>query len=138
MNEKLLIKALMRTSPVEMKISNQLQPDVNALYSPQDKTIFVRQGMSGSEIFRALTQEISKARADKGGDLTENSFATASVSYMICRRNGIEPLAAPTGTPFKDMEAKDVRAVLKGIRDEANNMTAMMEKTLHPKSREER
>lgn len=137
-DEKLLIKALMRTSPVEMKISNQLQPDVNAMYSQQDKTIFVRQGMSGKDIFRALAQEIVKARADKGGDLAASSFAIQSVSYMICKRNGIDPPASPSGTPFKDMEAKDVRAVLKGIRDEANNMSAVMEKTLHPKSREER
>lgn len=137
-DEKLLIKALMRTSPVEMKISNQLQPDVNALYSPQEKTIFVRQGMTGAEIFRALAQEITKARSDQGGDLSENSFAYASVAYMICRRSGIEPPAAPTSTPFKEMDAKDVRAVLKSIREEANNMSAVMEKTLHPKSREDR
>ena len=137
-DEKLLIKALMRTSPVEMKISNQLQPDVNAMYSQQDKTIFVRQGMSGMDIFRALAKEIVKARADKGGDLAASSFAIQSVSYMICKRNGIEPLSAPVGTPFKDMEAKDVRTVLKGIRDEANNMSTVMEKTLHPKSRGER
>ena len=137
-DEKRLIKALMRTSPVEMKISNQLQPDVNALYSPQENAIFVRQGMTGSEIFKALAHEIIRARADKGNSHMSHSFAVCCVAYMVCKRSGIEPPELPKEYPLNGAEPKDVRKALKAIRDEANSISGEMEKTLRPKSRDER
>ena len=137
-DEKRLIKALMRTSPVEMRISNQLSPDLNAMYSPQDKAIYVRQGMSGADIFNALAREIILARSDKGDGHTAQRFAVSCVAYMVCKRSGIEPLPIQEENPIKDMEPKDIRKAMKIVRDEANSITGEMEKTLRPKSRDER
>lgn len=136
-DEKLLIKALTKTSPVKMLIDNDLPEGVNAKFSPESGTIGVRQGMTGSEIFRALSQEIIKARA-AADDRPTGTFETAAVCYLLCRRHHIDPPALPDKTPFEGIEPKDVRAMLKGIRDEANNMSAVMSRTLSPKNRDAR
>ena len=137
-DEKRLIKALMRTSPVEMRINNQLSPDLNAMYSPQDKAIYVRQGMNGADIFKAVTREIILARSDKGDGHMAQRFAVSCVAYMVCKRSGIEPLPIQEENPMKDMDPKDIRKAMKIVRDEANSITGEMEKTLRPKSRDER
>lgn len=137
-DEKRLIKALMRTSPVEIRINNQLSPDLNAMYSPQDKAIYVRQGMNGADIFKAVAREIILARSDKGDGHMAQRFAVSCVAYMVCKRSGIEPLPIQEENPMKDMDPKDIRKAMKIVRDEANSITGEMEKTLRPKSRDER
>ena len=138
-DEKKLIRALMKTSPVPICISNELPQDVNAAYVPQQKSILVRQGLPGNEIFKALSQEICYARLDKGGSTrTQNAFAVACVSYLLCKRNGIEPDKVTDQGAFDAKQPKEIRAMLKTIRDEANTMSDVMEKALSNRDRDAR
>ena len=134
---KKLIKALTKTSPVEMRIDNALPEGIDARFSPETKVISVRQGMTGDEIFRALSQEITKARAAVEDKQTD-SFAVAAVAYILCKRNDVSPPALPEKSPFENKEPKEIRAALKGIREEANNMSAVINKALEPKSKDAR
>ena len=134
---KKLIKALTKTSPVEMRIDNTLPEGTDARFSPETKVISVRQGMTGDEIFRALSQEISKARAAVEDKQTD-SFAIAAVAYILCKRCDVSPPALPEKSPFENKEPKEIRAALKGIREEANNMSAVINKALEPKSKDAR
>ena len=136
-SEKLLIKSLMKTSPVPILISNMLNPETNAMYSPQEDTIFVRQGLSGDEIFRSLVHEIAKARAVKDGIDTKSIYVDC-VAYITCKRNGVECDTVPDTAGFGNLEPKDTQKFLKAVRDETNSMTAVMEKILHPKERDAR
>lgn len=138
-DERKLIRALLKASPVTAEISNELPPDVNAVYVAQKKTIYVRQGLPGADIFRALSVEIAHARLDKDGATRDgNAFTAVCISYLLCKRNGIEPGQVPDTKAFEDKEPKEVRAVLKAVRDEANNMSAVMEKALTNRDREAR
>ncbi len=134
---KKLIKALTKTSPVEMRIDNTLPEGTDARFSPETKVISVRQGMTGDEIFCALSQEITKARAAVEDKQTD-SFAVAAVAYILCKRCDVSPPALPEKSPFENKEPKEIRAALKGIRDEANNMSAVISKALEPKSKDAR
>lgn len=136
-NDKTLIKALTKTSPVPIQIDNGLPEGIGAKYSPETKTISIRQGMTKDEIFRALTPEIVKARADMG-DRQTSGFEISAAAYILCRRNNIDSPVLPDAKTFEGKEAKEIRGVLKTVRDEANNMSSVMEKVLQPKDRGER
>lgn len=138
-DDRKLVRALMKTSPVQVEISNDLPQNENAVYSSQQKTIFVRQGLPGPDIFRALSREIAHARLDKGGTTRDgNAFAADCISYLLCKRNGVEPAQVPDTKPLEGKEAKETRGILKGVRDEANGMSAVMEKALINRDRDAR
>lgn len=134
---KKAVKALMKTSPVPVNISNDLSADVKAMYSPENKAILIRQGMDGDDIFRALSFEIAMARTDNGSFNRENSETHAyCVSYIVCKRNNIEPLKPEVNMkPFDGKDTKSIRAELSKVRDEANNMDSVIEKALEPKDK---
>lgn len=134
---KKLVKALIKNSPVPINISENVPEDMNAVYSPESKAILIRQGMDGDEIFRALSYEISMARADKGDFSREaNADKAYCVSYILCKRNNIEPQTADSGfKPFDGKETKDIRSALGSVRDEANNIASVIEKALEPKDK---
>lgn len=127
-DEKQLVKALNRTSPVQVQISENVPQGKNAVYNSQDKTIYIRQGMNGTDIFRALATEI--ARAKIGSD-----FKSACVAFIVCKRYGIEPMP-PIGK-FEVDDAKSIRAELKDIRDNAGDIITTMAKSLEAKAKSE-
>ena len=136
-DEKKLVKALTKTSPVKLVIDNDLPENVNARFSPEAGNISVRQGLTGDEIFKALTQEIEKART-ASADRQCGSFEAVAVSFILCQRYDVPPPSLPEENPFEGKEPKDVRRMLKDIRDEANNMSAVMDKALESKNRDAR
>ncbi len=135
-NERVLVRALSRTSPVPIEISDVLPIEASAVYQPDRKRILVRQGMPGDEILRSLSREIAHARLDKGNYSRENcSLAAYGISFMVCRRIGVEPyLINEKDELFKDVKAKDVRKQLGEMRTEANSMTSTIKKTLEAKN----
>lgn len=136
---KKLVKALVKTSPVPMKISEEIPEGMNASYNPENKVIFVRQGLEGADVFRALSVEIAFAKTDQGSfSRKDNAFQAYCVSYMVCRRSGIEPPAGKPMQPFNGKEAKEIRSELGKIRDEANSISSVIQKQLEPKSKDAR
>ncbi len=135
-NEKLLVKALVKTSPVPIEISSALPIEASAVYQSDRKRILVRQGMPGDEILRSLSREIAHARIDKGDYSRENcSLAAYGISFMVCRRIGVEPYPiSDKDELFKDVKPKDVRKQLGEMRTEANSMVSTIEKTLEAKN----
>ncbi len=134
---KKLVKALIKTSPVPVNISENVPEGMNAFYSPESKAILIRQGMEGNDIFRALSYEISMARADNGDFSREaNANKAYCVSYILCKRSGVEPQKADSGfKPFDGSDTKTIRAELGKIRDETNNISSVIEKALEPKDK---
>lgn len=127
-DEKQLVKSLNRTSPVQVRISDGLPDGQKARYVPEDKLILIRQGMDGSDIFRSLSLEIARAK-------TGSDFKAACVSYILCKRYGVEPI--PPGPQLDGKDAKAVRAELKDIRDTAGDIITSMSKALEAKSKNE-
>lgn len=129
-DDRLLLKALMNNAPCRFGISNELPEGVNVAYQPKTGTIMVRQGLDAPTIFRGLAQELARAHMDRGGITCESpDFAAYSVSYMLCKRNGVSVEGfsfehMPEG--YGQMDAKALRAEAATIRDVAGEITADM------------
>lgn len=129
-DERLLLKALMNNAPCRFSISNELPEGVNVAYHARDNMIYVRQGLDAPTIFRGLAQELARAHMDKGGIVCESpDFAAYSVSYLLCKRNGV----SVEGFSFDRMpecytlmDAKAVRAEVGVMRDVAGSITTDM------------
>lgn len=135
---RVVVKAMIKTSPVPVEISNQLPEGVNAIYQPEAKKIFIRQGLEGDEIVRSLSKEIAFARLDKGGFNRENlEFSAQAVSFITTSRAGFEPEPI-TGLSekFTSLEAKEKRSELSKVRDHANTISNSIKKALEPKNKE--
>ena len=129
-DDRLLLKALMNNAPCRFGISNELPEGVNVAYQSKTGTILVRQGLDAPTIFRGLAQELARAHMDRGGITCESpDFTAYSVSYMLCKRNGVSVEGftfdrMPEG--YGQMDAKALRAEAGIIRDVAGEITADM------------
>ena len=129
-DERLLLKALMNNAPCRFAISNELPESVNVAYHPQEHTVYVRQGLDASTIFRGLAQELARAHMDRDGITCESpDFTAYSVSYMLCKRNGV----SVEGFSFErlpesyaGMDARALRAEAGVMRDVAGSISADM------------
>ena len=135
---RVIVKAMIKTSPVPVEISNQLPEGVNAKYQPEAKKIFVRQGLEGDDIVRSLSKEIAFARLDKGGFDRENlEFSAQAISYITTSRAGFEPEPIKkVSEKFVALEEKDKRKELSQVRDHANSMSNTISKTIEPKHKD--
>ena len=129
-NERLLLKALMNNAPCRFSISNELPEGVNVAYHPQNSVIYVRQGLDAPTIFRGVAQELARAHMDKGGIACESpDFTAYSVSYMLCKRNGVSVEGFSFDRlpeSYAMMDAKALRAEAGVMRDVAGPITADM------------
>lgn len=128
------LKALISNAPCKIEISSELPDGINAAYQPQSRTVFIRQGMDGSDIFRSLTQELAHAHMDKGDyNRKDCAFSAYCVAYMLCKRNGV----AVDNFRFdrlpdhlRDMDARGIRDELGKIRDVTNEISGDMARAL--------
>ena len=127
---RLLLKALMNNAPCRFAISNELPEGTNMAYHPQNNIIYVRQGLDAPTIFRGLAQELARAHMDKGGIACESpDFTAYSVSYMLCKRNGVSVEGFSFDRlpeSYAMMDAKALRAEAGVMRDVAGTITADM------------
>jgi len=136
-DERVLIKALIYNAPATVQAAeNMEQAGQGALLDPQQKIIFVRKGMDGADIFRSVAVELAHAEYAKGDpayDRSTNAFRAYCVSYMLCRKNGIDTKGydfSHLPDTFAGMEAQDIRGELSAIRDTAADISARMSKVL--------
>lgn len=135
---RVVIKALIRTSPVPVEISSQFPKETKAIYQPGAKKIFIKQGLNGDEIFRALSKEIAFAKLDNGSFNRNNlEFTAQAVSYIATSRAGYtpEPITA-VSDKFLSLEVKDKRAELAVIRENANSISHTINKALESMNKE--
>ena len=129
-DERLLLKALMNNAPCRFAISNELPEGVNVAYHPQEHTVYIRQGLDAPTIFRGLAQELARAHMDRDEITCESpDFTAYSVSYMLCRRNGV-PVEGFSfeclPESYAGMDARALRAEVGILRDVAGSITADM------------
>jgi len=141
-DERLLLKALIsRThAPCDMRPSDNVPENMNAIYRPEDRTIYVRTGLDGPSIFRALAQELAHAHMDKGDGYlrNENNNAAYYASYILCKRYGVSTdLYRFDAIPsrYTNMEPKAFRAEMSKIRDVAGQISRDMNRVLETQER---
>jgi hypothetical protein len=135
---RMLLNAMVRYAPCKVNFRDELPDGQSALYSPQEKTVFVRRGQSMEDVFRGVAQELAHAYLDTGNyNREENAFLAQCVGNMLCQRNSIDGNSlAVSQLPQKymEMEPKQLREYLKSIRTAANQISADMSRFLDAKS----
>ena len=129
-DERLLLRALINDPVCQYVVSNDLPENINVRYEPERNILFVRPGLDAPTLFRGLAQELARAHMDRDGITCENpDFTAYSVSYMLCKRNGV----SVEGFSFERlpesyamMDAKALRAEAGVMRDVAGTITANM------------
>lgn len=136
-DERLLIKALIHNAPVSIQSAENLeQAGQGALFNPEQNVILVRKGMEGADIFRSIAGELAHAEYADGDptyDRSGNAFRAYCVSYMLCKKNGIDTKGydfSRLPDSFSGLEAQEVRGELSAIRDTANELSSRMAKVL--------
>lgn len=136
MDDRALLKALIRNPPVPIQTVDELQGNMGAIYDHNQQVIFVRRGMSAPDIFRSVSKELAHAElaaANEGYTRKGAALAAYSVSYMLCRQHGIDVSGydfsrAPDN--FRDADPQTVRAALTEIRDTADDISKRMNRAL--------
>ena len=133
-----LLNAMVCYAPCKVDFRDELPDGQSALYSPQEKTVFVLRGQSMEDVFRGVAQELAHAYLDTGNYSREdNTFLAQCVGNILCQRNGIDGKSlAVTQLPkeYAEMEPKQLREELKAIRTAANQISADMFRFLDAKS----
>ena len=141
-DERRVLKALISSSPCDIRMTNELDGNVCARYVPKDDAIYIRQGLDGEDIFRSLSQEIVIANFAKNGVAREDCVFTAyCATYVLCERNGFD-----TGDfdfekvpeMFKDAEPTAIRGQLDKIRDSANELSQDMNRIMEEQQKAKR
>lgn len=141
-DERRVLKALISSSPCDIRMTNELADSVCAKYVPEDNAIYIRQGLDGYDIFRSLSQEIVIANFAKNGVKREDcAFTAYCASFVLCERNGFD-----TGDydfekvpeRFKDAEPKAIRSQLDKIRDSANEVSQDMNRIMEEQQKAKR
>lgn len=135
-DEKLLLGALIHNPPVPIQMVDTLPDKMDALYDHEKQVILVRRGMEVADIFRSVSQEIAHGElAFMKADYTRENAALAamSVSYILCRKYGIDVSNYDFGylpAEYQEADPQHVRELLTEIRDIAGEMQARMYRVL--------
>jgi len=129
-DERLLLKALIHNAPCKVAISKNLSENLTAMYRPEQSAVLVRPGMDAPTLFRSVAQELARACMDKSGyDCHNPDFVAYSVSYMLCKRNGVTVEGFSFDRmpgEYRQMGPQAVRTEVRTIRDVAGEITADM------------
>jgi len=137
-DERLLMKALISRLSVDIEPADEMsspQSRDDALFDAQRQTICVKRNLDTPQLFRSLAREI--ALSDYAAEMSEYArpskhFKAVSVSYMLCKRFGIDTRDMIIHLPasFANKTPQEIREDLNEIRSEANAMLARMSRTL--------
>lgn len=146
-DDRQLIAALIHRSPVQVQGVDELPNNMGALYDREQDVIFVRRGMEAHDIFRSLSKELAHAElayTTPDYNRQDAAFAAYSVSYVVCRRYGIDVSSydfSRMPERFKEADPKDIRRELSAICDAAKEITGRMHRALEkdkaPKNKEQ-
>ena len=133
--ERDLLKALVAHAPVKIDLADDLPDDLGALYDPDTQRISLLRGMSFSQTFQSLAQELAVADLRAIPDThADTIFSANAAAYMLCKKHGVDAQFSFEDAPtvFSGMDPLGVKSELGQIRDVAVNTSERMAKTLAP------
>ena len=135
-DDRQLLQALIHKPPVPIQGIDELPSNMGAYYDHDQSVIFVRRGMEAHDIFRSLSKEIAHAElagADPNYTRADAGFAAYSISYVVCKRYGVDVSGydfSRLPDSFRDADPQSIRATLNEISDVAKDMTGRMNRAL--------
>ena len=122
---KAALKAITTNAPVPIKLSEEVNPSIAALYSEKDKTVYVAKGVEGNELFFALSRELARAHSGK------DTFVCDCAANIACLRYGV-PAKYCDRIPdeIASLETREKRSALNIVRDVACEITERVDRNL--------
>lgn len=124
--DRLLIKALIIGTSLSIKITGQMDTEQKALYVPDEKAIYVSQGLDADALFQGITRELCReGLLENRVDPPQAAFLAASAAYMVCRQmhRPVEPLdEGQHSVVFHAASPQAVARMLTLIRDSAEHV----------------
>lgn len=135
-----LLDVLRDVSPVPIKFEEINRSDSHGFYSPSDKSITVKEGMSQAQTVKTAIHEIAHAmlhdpdNADEKKDRRTKEVEAESVAYTVCQHFGIDSSDysfAYVASWSSSKELSELKSSLETIRDTASELiTKISEKYL--------
>lgn len=123
-DDRLLLKAFLNSNQGKLQIVDEIPNSSRcALYDKEQDTLYIKRGSDAPHIFHELTKELAKQEI--GEDSVIDSFKISCVSYMVCKKFGIDVSnynIVDIPFEFKEMSPKEIRGELEPIRDALENI----------------
>ena len=133
------LATLLNYSVVPVVVDNDLPTP--AFYDSQSMELAIQPNYPDNEAFAAIATEIALARfhnkgANTGYNREECTLDADSVSYILCRRFGIDrnpPDLSNLGDLYEGWDAQDVRQALTSIQEMSKQIGGAIERDTAPK-----
>lgn len=133
-SERALLKALIHEPQVPIKVVEALESGKNAEYDQEKQTLFIKRGLEPGTFFREVSKELVLAEfAVNDFDYTKEAYLrkAEAISYMLCKRYGIDPEMKPEIPEFfSGKEAKEIRGELSESRETFRAMNRRMNEAI--------
>ena len=136
-DDRLLLKGLIASSPLPIRAVEELPQGRGAMFSAEQNAILVKKGMDAPDIFRCVSLEIANvqlARSNEGYSREADGYKAYAVSYMLCKRYGIEAKGydiARLNSVFKGQDPReDVPAALSDMRETFKSLNGRMARAM--------
>jgi hypothetical protein len=141
-DKRTLLKALIGHAPCRFAVSPELPENVNVRYQREQNTIFVRPGLDGDTYFRGVSQELARARMERGGkEYAEPAFTAYCVAYMVCKRSGVSVDSfrfEQLPEAYRNMEPHALRNELGKMKELSGDMISEMRRGLEAQEKAKR
>ena len=125
-DERRVLKALISSSPCDIRMTNELDGNVCARYVPKDDAIYIRQGLDGEDIFRSLSQEIVIANFAKNGVAREDCESAFICAAAFLSAAAIENARAG-GEEVSSLRAGDLTVTKRSAGEGSRRLNALRE-----------
>lgn len=138
LDDRTLVRAIVSNPPVSIvsEEPKNMPEGKEAVFLPESDCILVKKGMGAHDIFRSLVPELvyaGLADGDRDYDKREDAMHANGVTYMLCKKYGIEPPAMDFGQVpayFEGKEPKEIRSEFSQMRESMNTISGKMSKVV--------
>ena len=136
-DDRLLLKGLIASSPVQIRAVEELPQGRGAVYDPKQNAILVKKGMDAPDIFRCVSLEaanVQLAQSHEGYSREAEGYKAYAVSYMLCQRYGVDvkgyDISRLDGVLQGQDPREEVPAALTDMRDTFKEMNGRMARAM--------
>lgn len=136
-DDRLLLKGLIASSPVQIRAVEELPQGRGAVYDPKQNAILVKKGMDAPDIFRCVSLEaanVQLAQSHEGYSREAEGYKAYAVSYMLCQRYGVDvkgyEISRLDGVLQGQDPREEVPAALTDMRDTFKEMNGRMARAM--------
>lgn len=132
--ERQIMTALVHKPPVPIIGVDALAGSAGAQTNPDTGVISVRRGMVFSDAFSSVAKELAGAELNmKDETRIDKDFSAYCVSYLLCKKNGVDTSNydfKEVGKVFEYLDEQEIKGELQTIRDTFADISGRMNRQL--------